>query len=83
MTLLLHKPWRDKRPAILMVFCPVLMEVAMEKPWYKFRDVDLKTTKGWICPEGHFYPCEYMGHNDLMDDLIDAGYDTHLNGCVS
>lgn len=44
------------------------------KPWLKLADPKLETSTGWICPDGHFYPCEYFGHTDLAYDIEEAGY---------
>lgn len=47
----------------------------------KLIDNELDSSCGWIDPAGNFYPCQYGGHNDKMDQIIEAGYDTTLNDC--
>lgn len=49
-------------------------DVVKNEEYLTLADLDYETSTGWICPKGYFYPCEYTGHWQLMDDLREKGY---------
>lgn len=46
----------------------------IKKPWHKLADQTLESRFGIICPDGLFYPCDFMGHMNLADEMVEAGF---------
>jgi hypothetical protein len=44
-----------------------------ERPWYRFADRELRYRYGWLDKDGVYYGCECYGHQNLMEDLQEAG----------
>lgn len=44
------------------------------KKWHELAG-DIEDSRfGIICPDGLFYPCDYQGHINLADRMVDAGF---------